>query len=730
MSDLVMPTGLSFRRLTSILLRHRWLIMVTAAVLTTLICCAVLLVSFQYTAKAELEIEVQQSGLIGGQAGVFGQPADESSVQTEMTALTSQDHERHVLENLSQDPKFRNEESRAASNAAAKGHTWWSDLTARLRRNWLHITGASGKLTLLQLEHHLNVYQERGSHAIAIAYTSTNPNEAALVANRFAQLYVERRGNQKRAATDRALAWLGERLPDVKNKMEHLELAAQTYRRSHDLEDANRTSVTDQQLTDLHKQVAAAEADLAAQRARLQSISKRRLGGGGLDDVIDQLGSPLLIALRRQEMTLLQAEAAEKTVSFSNTQPKLMQIRSELREVRRQIGVEVDRAVAHLMNEAVVAAATVQSAQQRLGTLKNASSDVPLRNLERDAAASRQLYETLLQRREELYQQRQSLSPGVHILSLAWPPAKPNSPSPLLFIPPALIASMIIGSLLAVAKDRLDRTLRSEHDIVTELGVPCLGLIPKLRRLGGKRPHDLLRGSPFDPYTEAIRSLVATLQQNPSPNTGSSTARTILITSSVPEEGKTTLAVSVATYAALVGKRTVLVDFDFRHPEILRELGGTADKNPLDFTQPRSLSTDLIRYSPKLRFDYLPISRCPVDPLMPFASGHMSRLLFQLRETYDCVIIDSAPLLAITETRVLAQMVDKIVLVVKWGSTRRDIVRNALGLLRRPGLLDDGQQAAINAVISQVDLKKHAGYGYGDSTEILTRYSKYYAHTP
>ncbi|MDR3531278.1 MAG: polysaccharide biosynthesis tyrosine autokinase [Rhodopila sp.] len=724
MSDLSMSSGLSLRDLSGILLRRRGLILTTAVVFTTLICVGVLLVSFQYTAKALLEIEAQQSGLIGGQAGIFGQPADEPSLQTEMTALTSQDHERQVLDSLSHDPTFRRAEVKMESEAAASRRTSWAASVAWLRRAWLRAIGASGELTLQQLERHLNVYQERGSHAIAVAYTSPSADEAALIANRVAELYVERRGDQKRASTDRALAWLGERLPQVKDDVDRLETAAQAYRASHSLEDTKRTGVTDQQLTDLHKQLSAAETDLATRRARLENIRKL-VDAGSIGDVIDQLGSPLLVALHRQELTLLQAQAAERATSFSENQPKLMQVRSQLHEVRQQISVEVNRALNSLMSETALATTVVQLIQQRLTTLESASSDMRLRTLERDAASGRQQYETLLQRREELYQQRQSLSAGVHILSLAWPPTRPSSANPLLFVPPALISSLIVGSLLALVKERLDTTFRSERDVISAVGVPCLGLVPELRNLGGKRPHDFLRGSPFDPYTEAIRSLVAALQLK----TLKRTPKTILISSSVPGEGKTTLAVSFAAYAALIGNRVLLLDLDFRHPEILRELGGTTDKSLLDIIQSKSPTADLIQYSPSLQFEYMPISRLPVDPLTAFTNGHMSRLLLQLREKYDCVIIDSAPLLAVTETRVLAQMVDKVVLVVKWGSTRRDVVRNALGLLRSPGLLDKDQPDPVSVVITNVDLKKHARYRYGDSGEILMKYKKYYTQT-
>jgi len=440
MSDLAVTQAFPFRELVNILVRRRRLVLTIAIFITIVICTAVLLLSFQYTAKAQLEIEPQQVGLVGGQAGVFQQPADEPSVQTELTAITAQDHLRHVLGSLTKDPAFRAAEATVRSEATAKSGTLWSDARVWLRNTWLGLIGASGDLTLRQLERHLNVYQERGSHTITVAYTAIDPREAALVANRVAMLYVELRGDQKRAATDRALAWLGERLPEVKRDAERLEAAAREYRGKNNYVDTNRSTATDGQLADLNRQLTEAKADLAAHNARIASVIRDRLRGGNTSAVIDNLGSPALVELHRRELALVQGEA---TLAFTmtDTNPRIQVIHNQLAEVRRQISQELDRAIANLQSETQTSAARVASIEQRLERLETSDSDVHLRLLEREGFTTRQLYETLLQRREELNQQRQSLSAGVHILSLAWPPERPSSPNPLLFAAPTGVST-------------------------------------------------------------------------------------------------------------------------------------------------------------------------------------------------------------------------------------------------------------------------------------------------
>jgi Mrp family chromosome partitioning ATPase len=274
------------------------------------------------------------------------------------------------------------------------------------------------------------------------------------------------------------------------------------------------------------------------------------------------------------------------------------------------------------------------------------------------------------------------------------------------------VLGLIGAGLLVILLEQLDGTLRTERDVTDALGISCIGVIPQFSRRSKLRPHQLI---PQDArYTEAIRSVVAAALQLA--NTQKS-PRTFLVTSSVPGEGKTTLAISFAVYAARIQRRVLLIDLSFRHPSIASELGGPAGGGISHVPQDRPLA-ELIRAAPGLGFDYLPLSRNSTDPVARLASERVPELLRQLEGSYDCVVIDSAPLLSATEARLLAPMVDKVLFAVKWGSTPREVAQNALGLLRRSAFGDDLRDAII-AVITQVDLKRHARYRYGDFSENL-----------
>lgn len=737
-----------FQHVVRLLRRRGRMIVAVAVVGATLAGIGGLLISPRYTAKAEIVTDPQAAIPLGGQTVAVAPPEDESTVQTYLAALTSRGHLQRVLDSLSRDPSMASANTRTGAGKslddlrrqiAALLEGWWSTV-ARSTRDLLSPRRAVGSAdagvgeatepSLEAFERHLAVYQERGSHVLAVTYTSTSPEEAARAANRVAQLYVDMLYDQKRENTNRTLAWIGRRIPELKGEVERAEVEVQAYRTEHGLAEGNQTNVVDQKLADLNRQVTAAEATLAERDARLESIREFRHSGTGNNALVPTLDSPALRELRSREAAALQSEA-ELSATLGEMHPKTRAVVAQLQELRAKIGREVDRSATDLDADAKFVQLEVRLLRERLARAQSVSSEargaeVHLHDLEHGAATIRQVYENLLQRREQLTEQQEMIAPDVRILSLAVPPDRPSSVNPLLFTFPAFVAFLIGGGLLAVAGDRLDQGLRSARDVSEALGIPCIALVPEIRRKGRMRLHHHLLAKPFAPYAEAIRSVVASLQLA-SPH---GVSQTILISSSVPREGKTTLAASLAVYAALLGRRVILVDLDFRRPAILREIGGRAEADAPDPSSDDRLSAAAIQSIPSLGLDILPVRRRPDDPLLPFAGGELRSLLSQLRRRYDCVVIDSPPLLAVTEARLLATLADKILFVVRWGSTRRDVAQNALRLLRDTRLLGNDSCDVVSAVVTQVDLNKHARYRYGDVGESFVRYARYYIEDP
>ncbi len=730
-----MTSDLHFQQLIDILRRRRRFILAVTAFGMALAGAGALLIPPRYTAKAQVIFDPQQVSRPGEPTPVVVTAAEDALIPTQVTTLLSHDHMERVRNSLLDDPAFRAAETartirRRTADAAwkASAEAAWSWIIARLPASWrpdIEAAPAASAGPAIpgqeEFERRLKVFQEAGSHVIAATYTSQDPATAAAVANRVVQRYIEGQTEQRRAATSRELAWLGERIPVLRTEVQQAERAVVDYQAAHGFAAVNLSIANDLKVADLSRQLAAAEADFAARQARLAYIRGLRQRGPGTDRFLETLNSPILGELHRQEVALLQSQAElAATVGWSN--PKLLQVRNRLQYVQNKLSEEAERAVSNLDNEAQIAGMPVSALRAQLAVISDAKADMQLRDLEHDVATKRQLFGSLVQRREEVRGQQDILRPDARILSFAAPPERPSSANPLLFLFPALIVSTIGGGMLAVLGERLDRRLRSQRDLTEALGIPCIAMVPQLRRIGRMRPHQHLLAKPLAAYAEAFRSIVATLQLT----APQQAPKVVLISSSIPGEGKTTLAVSLAAYMASLGRRVLLIDLDFRHSTILRELGGTAKGGVLDLLDHDGPSAEVIQHLPELRLDYLPVCRRPADPFVLFASQQMSRLLANLRNEYDCVIVDSPPLLAITEARLLAAMVDKVLFVVKWGSTPRDAAQNALGLLRSINVPGRGGDNLAGAVMTQVDLKKHARSRYGDVAESFVRYKQYY----
>jgi len=499
----------------------------------------------------------------------------------------------------------------------------------------------------------INAFKDTRSRMIGITYTSTDPAFAVAVANRSVELYLATLTERNLADRNDALRSLSKRIPLVRAEVVRADAALQSFRIKHGFTEASRTDAVDQQLVDLNRQLAVAKSDLAERHARPTSLR------------VDQTTSP-----------------------------------------------------GQLTEESSTLETRVQNLERRIAILQDASTEVRepearLRELQREATAFAQLYDSLVQRQKMVLEGGNG-QPDVRILSLASIPNRPSSFSPLLFIIPAMVVAAIGAGLLAILLDQLDGTLRTGRDVTDVLGVPCIGAIPLLKRRGKLHPHQLI---PQDArYTEAIRSVVAAaLLENPQKS-----PKIFLVTSSVPAEGKTTLAIGFAAYAASIQRRVLLIDLDFAHPSIASQLGGAADGEILHVLQGQS-PLELIRSAPSMGFDYLPLSPVSADPVAALASERVPKVLRQLEGSYDCVVIDSGSLLSATEARLLAPMVDKVLFAIKWGSTPREVAQNALGLLQHSAFGRDDLRGSITAVITQVDLKRHARYRYGDFSENLLR---------
>jgi capsular exopolysaccharide synthesis family protein len=395
-------------------------------------------------------------------------------------------------------------------------------------------------------------------------------------------------------------------------------------------------------------------------------------------------------------------------------------VSQELASIRQKIRSEIERIVAELKVEAQTAAARQASVERDVDRLRSAieqrgQAEVHLGELQREIDADRQIYQEMLKRYRETREQQEIVDSDFKVLARAVPPLKPTSPGPVLFGAVGFTSSLLLLLTSVVLRELTDKSVRGTGDVERHLGVTRIGLVPRLRKgWRGRRPHRYLLARPRSTYAAALQSVLGSLRS------GGTLPKLLVVTSSLPGEGKTTFAVSLAVCAAQIGKRVLLVDGDFRHPSIQRELGLLPQQGLVEYALGEIDLSQAVEKDPTSGLDVLPIGRRHALPIPLIDNAALSGRLQTLKMRYDLVIVDSAPVLGIPETLLLSAQADLVVFVVRWGSTVRNSAKRALEDLAGAGACVAG------AVLTRVDVRRHAAYGYGDAALSYSKYSHYY----
>ena len=650
-----------------------WILVCGAIAATALM----LLLPVRYTAKAQVVVESSRTLQVDQRAAGPEQGPDQATMQTQVAALSSHDLLVGLLPHLAADPKFRAIQRRGAGSLP-------------------ELTTANQTPALERLERHLHVYQEAGSHVISIAYTSTDPTEAALVANKVTDFYLAAGEDQSHLATNQAVSALADRLAELRKESEAREAAVAAYQAAHGVSDAYKINVIDRKLEDLNHQLAIAQAELAARRARHAELSAQRGARGDWEPLLAGLDTQGLLDLHGQleaareghqeDIAILRPAAG---VAAGETPPAPLYYR-----VRR----ELNQAMQKLSNDEQVANAQVAAIEQRLSAVQRASDDIQLHDLVSAAESAHRRYERLLQRRNELLAQADDITAPARLLSWADVPRHPSSLNPLLLAVPALIALLLIACLAALLREQLDQGIYDGSDVAAALGVRCAGLVPWSASMVSPKVTTGSSAQAAVNFGEALRGVLVSLQLVA---LGGHRPQVILVTSSVPGEGKSTLARGLAACAARTGAHVLLLN-----PNKWAEESRPAAPVPRPLCERRVARTaDLPATHLRAGLNYHPIRRGTAS------IEQISKLLDSQHSTkYDLIFIDGGSVLTKAEVRLLAALADQIVFAVRWRKTRRDDARAALALLRECGTTETRGAARISVAVTQVRTSRAFGW--------------------
>ena len=562
------------------------------------------------------------------------------------------------------------------------------------------------------------------SLVIDLSYISKDPEVAALATNTVADIYILEQLNAKYEATERANRWLADRVGELRLRVEASSRNLESFRRRAGLVNIGDTTLYAQQLAELNSQLIQSRTVLAEAEARYNQVQRLLETPGRLDSAAAVLESPLIQRLREQESELTR-NIAELETQYRDAHPKMMLARSELEDLQKKINQEVNKIAINLGNELEITeirqeklAAEVENLQSKVGEQNEA--EVKLNELSSVAQADRELYETVFARFKQVdTQQQQIIEPDARVISYATTPHSPSRPRKGLIIAAGLILSGLIGFLLAFIREQLESGFRTIEQVEEVTGIPAMAMLPHIPGASklGKAPYDLVVDKPTSSYSEAMRTLRTALLL---PDVDRP-PRTISITSSVPSEGKTTISLSLARAAAKSGQKVLIIDCDLGKPSLHKALQVPNTQGIVDYLSHEKELEDIIEIDFKSEAHFILAGPTVSNATDVLASNLMSELLEALAETYDLVVLDTPPVLAVSDTLVIGCEVDKTIFVVEWNKTKRSVAQNAL-----KQIVASGADVA-GFVLSQVDIKKYERYYGGSGGHYSGQYKNYYS---
>jgi len=579
-----------------------------------------------------------------------------------------------------------------------------------------------------RLRGRIEVETLRDSMALKILVEDNNPARAADIANNVALSYIEYYKKVRRSATDEASQWLEGRVGELSGQVVTAEDDLLGFRRDNrflgtSLEDS--LNLTNESILTLN--TAVTEAEIAYVDLKTRWERARALADSGEQESIPEvIQSPTIQALKEQLFELAGMEA-ELAARYGDKHPRLLRISSQRQELEDGIARETESILMAMetdlrSKEATISRLTADLDEQQQFALDLTEKELQVHRLERDLTQTETLYNEIRSRSLEADLAGMLQSSSISILDRASEPNRPFKPRAQLYVMIGLLMGVFLGTAVVFVVDRMDSLVRTHAQLESEFKLPVIGIMPSIERaeeVGEDLPAEEAKKlyivrNPRSAVAESCR----TIRTNLMFMAPGRSIHTLLVTSAGPSEGKTSLAANLAYTMASAGKRTLIVDTDMRRPRI-HKLFKLEQRGRLTSALIGECAyQDAIVPSGYSNLDLMPLGKVPPNPAELIESAVFGRLVEWAKSRYDRVILDSPPVMAVTDSSILAQFADGVVMVARQDKTNRHMLRQAIRTLQ-----------TVNArlfgfVLNDVDLnaarKGYYAYRY------RYRYSNYY----
>jgi succinoglycan biosynthesis transport protein ExoP len=675
--------------------RRQYIVLGLSVLLTTALATAYLITTPpSFTAYAKLIIDTRKVQVFQQQSIMGDLGIDSAAVESQVEILKSQNIALSVVKanHLTENPDF-----------VSSGGGLWAAIVGAVFGSPQNEMSSEAELTqraAATVTGGLTVKRIGLTYVIEVGFQSRSREGAAQMANAIVDAYVVDQLEAKYQATRRASAWLQDRIAELKEQSSTAERAVVDFKQKNNMVAADGKLVNEQQLTELSSQLVLARKRTSDAQARLDRIQTVLRGDTVNATVTDTLNNTVVTRLRSQYLDYVNREA-DWSARFGPNHLAAVNLRNQMKGILASIRDELQRLAETYKSDFEIAKQSQDGIEKELAGVVAQSQEtnqvkVSLRELESSAQTYRTLYDSFLQRYMETVQQQSFPVTEARMISAATPPTFKSSPVIRLVLAYALFGGLLLGGGIGWFRESSSRIFRTSKQVEAVLGKDSIAILPLLPAKGASRnkiprgstsddPRVIVRGSdaswsvieaPFSRFAEEIRSIKLAIDLSGVVRGN----RIVGFTSSIPDEGKSTISTAFALLAAQAKARVILVDCDLRNPSLTRRLSPRATIGLLDVISGNAPLESAICRDPTTNLSFLPavLKSRLANSSEVLASDVVKKLFERLRNDFDYVVVDLSPLVPVVDVRSSSSFVDSYILVVKWGATSIDTVQRAL----------------------------------------------------